>query len=207
MQAGKMKRTAHIAYQAFSKAVTMNLHVFVLWDLDGVTGSLFPTYKGGSGSVGRVGDTGDHLEHEAYFRALFQSMYQRCAHVDHYQPWSKHAYSEIALQWWQRGKLCVMCRRIIIHCTFYVDSSAIKWQDWTETSSQLEAISSLAAHIHIVTLEALVKTYGELGRHMVTPKLFLDCLTMTQDIAKSIKENEMVQIFMCTIIIIVDVFR
>ena len=91
MQAGKMKRTAEIAYQAFSRAISMNLRVFVLWNLDGVTGSLFPS------------QSLDNLGQEASLRGLFQSILQRCAHVDHYQPWSRHAYSEIAMQWWQKG--------------------------------------------------------------------------------------------------------
>ena len=94
MHAGKMKRTAQIAYQAFSGAVSMHLHVFVLWDLDSVTGSLFSVQRS---------DQADGLTHEASLRALFQSIYQQCAYVDHYQPWSKHAYSEIAMQWWQKG--------------------------------------------------------------------------------------------------------
>lgn len=95
LQAGKMKRTAQIAYQAFSAAVSCNLHVLVLWDLDSVTGSLF------SSQSQRQGE--ENLAYEASLRSLFQSVYQRCAHVDHYQPWSKHVYSEIAMQWWQKG--------------------------------------------------------------------------------------------------------
>ncbi len=73
---------------------------------------------------------------------------------------------------------------------YFVDSAAIKWQEWTDTSSQLEAISSLAAHIHIVTTELLTQAYGELSRHLVTPRLFLDCLSMTQRIAIKIKQKE-----------------
>ena len=189
MQAGKMKRTAQIAYQAFSRAVSANLHVFILWDLDSMTGSLFP-----SQSLHGAGE--ESLGNEAALRALFTAVYQRCAHVDHYQSWSKHAYSEIAMQWWQKG----VCegrggrerREGDDTPAPITDSSAIKWQEWTETSSQLEAVSSLAAHIHIVTSSLLTSTYGELGRHLVTPKLFLDCLTMTQSIALKIKEKEVV---------------
>ena len=63
-------------------------------DLDSTTTSLFS-----SSPQSQHGG----MEHEASLRALFQSLHRRCAHVDHYQPWSKHAYSEIAMQWWQKG--------------------------------------------------------------------------------------------------------
>ena len=71
-------------------------------------------------------------------------------------------------------------------------SSAVKWQDWAETSSQLEAISSLAAHVHITTSELLTRTYGELARHLVTPRLFTQCLAATQSIALKLRQDEMV---------------
>ena len=83
---------------------------------------------------------------------------------------------------------------IVKHYLVLAESSAVKWQEWTETSSQLETISSLAAHIHIVTSEVLIQAYGELGRHLVTPKLFIECLNMTQNIAIKIKQKEKVQL-------------
>ena len=95
------------------------------------------------------------------------------------------------------GRKVTLCDAILddlFQVNFTADSSAIKWQDWTETSSQLESVSSLAAHIHIVTAELLTQVYGELGKHLVTPKLFLDCLTMTQSIAVKIKEKERVYV-------------
>lgn len=68
----------------------------------------------------------------------------------------------------------------------------VRWQEWAETSTQLEAVGSLAAHIHITTCQLLIGTYGELARHLVSPKLFTRCLTATQDIAIRLKEKEMV---------------
>lgn len=95
LQAGKMKRTAQMAYQAFSRAVRTQLHVFVLWDINSTSGSLFSTAGRGEGGVAQ----------ESSLRALFQALCRSCAHMDHYLPWSKHAYSEIAMQWWQQSEL------------------------------------------------------------------------------------------------------
>lgn len=172
LQAGKMKRTAQMAYQAFSRAVSLQLHVLVMWDIDSVSNSLFSI----ASSHGE-----DPLRHESSLRALFQELCRSCIYIDHYLSWSRHAYSEIAMQWWQKGKSA------LTH-----SSSAIKWQDWAETSSQLEAISSLAAHIHITTLELLLQSYGELARHLVSPQLFTQCLTVTQNIATRLKQEQMV---------------
>ena len=73
-----------------------------------------------------------------------------------------------------------------------VGSSEVKWQDWADTSSQLEAIGSLAAHIHITTAELLSREYGELASHLVSPKVFMECLAMTEKIATKIKQKEVV---------------
>lgn len=73
-----------------------------------------------------------------------------------------------------------------------IESASIKWQEWAETSSQLEAISSLAAHVHITTSELLTRAYGELARHLVSPRLFTRCLTVAQTIASGIKQKEIV---------------
>lgn len=76
---------------------------------------------------------------------------------------------------------------------FDKESSAVKWEDWADTSSQLEAISSLAAHVHMTTSDLLIRKYGELGRHLVSPKIFTECLVMTQNVAIKIKQKEMVK--------------
>ncbi len=94
LEAGKMKRTAEMARQAFSKAVSAHLSVFVLWNTDSTTGSLFSARTSHGEGV---------IAYETSLRTLFQSICRRCSYIDHYQPWTKHAYSEIALQWWQKG--------------------------------------------------------------------------------------------------------
>ncbi len=94
LQAGKMKRTVQIAHQAFSRAVCARLHVFVCWNTDLVTGSLF-SFKTPHGA--------DILSFETSVRILFQSLFQSCSHIDYYKPWSKHAYRDIAMRQWQGG--------------------------------------------------------------------------------------------------------
>lgn len=94
-----MKRTAQIAYQAFSRAVLQRLNVVVLWDTDSITGSLFSISPTESSSSER-----QDLDRESGLRALFQTLCETCSHIDQYLPWSKHSYSEIAMQWWQKGQ-------------------------------------------------------------------------------------------------------
>ena len=102
LQAGKMKRTAQMAYQAFSREVSTRLHVLVLWDIDSINGSLF------SGVTSE-----DPLSQESSLRALFQALCRSCSYIDHYLPWSKHSYSEIALQCWQKGEIGYLLFRVI----------------------------------------------------------------------------------------------
>ena len=101
LQRGKMKKTTDGAQQAFARSVRKNLHVVVTWDLETKSCSIF-----------KMADRGI-LEESS--RAVFASLCQTCSHVDHYLPWSKQAYSEVALQCWQ-------------------GASQPKWQDWADTS-------------------------------------------------------------------------
>ena len=183
LEAGKMKRTAEMALQAFSRAVRAHLSVFIIWNVDSMTGSLFPTHS----SLGE-----DALAYQTSLRSLFRSICRRCSYIDHYQPWTKHAYTEIALQWWQKGIRLFFCTPGFPKILFIVESSPLSWQEWADTSSQLEAVASLAAHIHITTCELLTRTYGEAGRHLASPKLFIECLTITQKLAVQIKQKELV---------------
>ena len=80
----------------------------------------------------------------------------------------------------------------------------MKWQDWVDTSSHLEAVGNLAAHVHITTTELLRGSYGPglLGSSssvgdLVSPQTFIDCLKMTKTLAMEIKKKEQV----CTLII------
>ena len=40
---------------------------------------------------------------EETLRATFRSLCRACSYIDHYQSWSKQAYTDIALRWWQQG--------------------------------------------------------------------------------------------------------
>lgn len=109
--------------------------------------------------------------------------------------------------WWQQGsqrlhtfagslpiswsKLYHWFKIIFFACT-HTESSTVNWQDWADTSSQLEAISSLAAHVHLTTTDLMVRTYGELALHLVSPQVFMECLAMTQQLAIKIKLKEVV---------------
>ena len=79
----------------------------------------------------------------------------------------------------------------------------MKWQDWVDTSSHLEAVGNLAAHVHITTTELLRASYAPtllLGgsiSELISPQTFIDCLKMTKTLAMEIKKKEQV----CTLII------
>lgn len=71
----------------------------------------------------------------------------------------------------------------------------MRWQDWVNTSSHLEAVGNLAAHVHITTSELLRGSYAP-GRgiisDLVSPQTFIDCLRMTKRLAMEIKRKEQV---------------
>ncbi len=66
----------------------------------------------------------------------------------------------------------------------------MNWQDWAVSSSQLEALGGLAAHIHITSLELLTREYGSYSRRLVSPRLFVECLTLTQHMAVNLSQKE-----------------
>ena len=68
----------------------------------------------------------------------------------------------------------------------------IKWQDWVDTSSQLEAVGNLAAHVHLTTTELLSRIFGGHSCDLVSPKTFIECLRMTESIATKLKREEKV---------------
>ena len=182
------KKTTDGARQSIARAVLRNLHVVIVWDVDAKTGAVFHTNVE-SGTTKEM-DSEERTLPEASARAIFVRLSRVCSYVDHYQPWSKHAYADIAMRCWQKQ-----------------DGPA--WQGWVETSSQLEAVGNLAAHVHLTTEEMLgrvVRGEGacEAGRvvrgeeegceagRMVSPKSFVECLKMTQKIASKLKNEEKV---------------
>ena len=80
----------------------------------------------------------------------------------------------------------------------------MKWQEWVDTSSHLEAVGNLAAHVHLTTAELLRRGSGYVtatapprltGRgvsDLISPQTFIDCLKMTMTLAMEIKKKEQV---------------
>ena len=104
LQKDKVKKTTEGAQRAFARAVCSNLYVFIIWDIDSGTGSLFtpqPSNESGPFTNTSSEQEEDQLSLEETSRALFTSLCQSCSYIDHYQPWSKQAYCDIALKWWQ----------------------------------------------------------------------------------------------------------
>lgn len=60
------------------------------------------------------------------------------------------------------------------------------------TGSQLEAVSTLAAHIRLTSVEVLHRSVPHMATELVSPKTFMECLKMTQSVAIGMKEEEKV---------------
>lgn len=122
LQKGRVKKTTEGARQTFARAVCKNLHVFIIWDVHHKTGSLFSTdtileqsYNSVSDPIskkdtskdndlqGRLQSTKQAFFSEESLRATFTSLCRACSYIDHYQSWSKQAYTDIALRWWQQS--------------------------------------------------------------------------------------------------------
>lgn len=101
LQKGKVKKTMQSAKQIFAKAVLRNLHVFVVWDVNCETGSIFSFEQDYSHDTQSGGREKSVHQSEESLRTIFSSLCQACSYIDHYQGWSKQAYTDIALQWWQ----------------------------------------------------------------------------------------------------------
>ncbi len=123
LQQGGLKKTKDGAQQAFARSIRSHLHVIVVWDLDSRTGSPFATTDTGHRAVQVLELTTEssglcqplqQWKREESMRATFVSLCRSCAHIDHYLPWSKQAYGDIALQLWQQA-------------------SQPNWQDWVDT--------------------------------------------------------------------------
>ncbi len=120
---GKLKITRDGAQQAFARSVRKNLHVLVVWSLDSKSSSPFEVTSvrpKAAGDLERVMETSQPLlsqqqwNYEQSMRAIFVSLCRSCSHIDHYHPWSKQVYGDIALRWWQ-------------------EASQTNWQEWADT--------------------------------------------------------------------------
>ena len=50
----------------------------------------------------------------------------------------------------------------------------------------------LATHVHLTTTEVLNREYGPHASKLVSPKVFIECLRMAQELAVKLKTKEMV---------------
>ena len=102
IQTGRMKKTVEGAQQVFARAVSRQLHVFVLWDTDDIRGgSLFGKVM--QSKPASLEKEEEEIDREESARLCFSSLYRACSYVDLYHPWTKQDYCDIALRWWQRG--------------------------------------------------------------------------------------------------------
>ncbi len=92
LQKGRVKNTTDFAQQIFAKTVRKHLHVFIIWDVDNTTDTLFSTTTANNKSLG-----------EEQMRAVFSSLCQACSYIDHVTSWTKQEYTDIALRSWQQG--------------------------------------------------------------------------------------------------------
>ena len=90
-----------------------------------------------------------------------------------------------------------MTFHIILYVVILLGVDGVKWEDWVDSSSQLEAVGNLAAHVHITSTELLLrgKSYGYDARrvgHLISPQTFVECLKMTTNLAVQMKREEQV---------------
>ena len=89
-----------------------------------------------------------------------------------------------------QATLAYLCFCDYAHCVYVgVAGSSVKWQEWVDTSSQLEAVGHLAAHVHITTIELLNRCHGGNVGNLVSPRTFIECLKMTKCLAVTIKQK------------------
>ncbi len=74
----------------------------------------------------------------------------------------------------------------------YVGDAGVRWQDWADTSTQLEAVATLATHIHLTSSEILTRIYGTQASTLISLKLFIETLRIAQDLAMQFKAREKV---------------
>lgn len=154
VQANRLKKTVENSYQEFAASVHKHLHIFVVWD----------TQFGSPFSRDSKKTTEDSLYQEECERAVFALVCKYCTHIDCYHPWSKLSYGDIALHVWQ-------------------DSTCPRWEEWTSSPSQLEALSLLAAHVHITSMECLYCSASSRPSDLISPGTFIECLNMTKKLA------------------------
>ena len=158
----KLRRTTDSAFQGFADVVKSNLHVVVTWITPYMDVFTIKTYSSAHQYDPRF------IMEENWVN-LFQSVLRSCSYVDKYQIWAKDSYSEIALQFWAKKKL--------------LKRSSMN-------SSDLEALSYLAAHIHLTAVGVLQTTLPDnINRWIGTPGDYVQCLRNAFNFYEDLKKN------------------
>lgn len=100
----------------------------------------------------------------------FRLVYKACSYIDLYEQWSKDSYLDVAVRWLK-------------------DQSSPGWEEWIESSSQLEAVSSLAVHMHLTSSKLAGPV---LSATILSPRTFIECLSISKAIALYIRKEEKV---------------
>ena len=160
----KLRRTTESAFHGFAEIIKSNLHVVVTW----TTASGSEVF-----SLNSYLDNprqGDHrFVLEENWQDLFHSVFRSCSYIDRLQPWTKDSCSEIALQYWTKQQLPKIS---------------------SMSSSDLEALSYLAAHIHLTAGEALRRALpARASSLMGTPGDYVHCLRNAFSLYKDLKKS------------------
>ncbi len=158
----KLRRTTDSAYQGFADVIKSNLRVVITWNT--ISDEIFTinTYRNAQQCDPR-------FTLEENWCNLFHSVLCNCSYVDVYQIWTKESYSEIALQFWSKNRL--------------LKKSSMN-------SSDLEALSYLAAHIHLTGVSILYETLPDnVNRWVGTPGDYVQCLQNAFDFYENLKKH------------------
>ena len=176
VQSGKLRRTAEAASKALIQAMHPNLHVVIIWDT--------PIINNTNDVFSPVGENLAYdnnkpnkraLWKEEHWRCLFSALSSTTQYIDHFQPWSKNSYSEVALQYWQS-----LSHDISIYS---IDSS------------ELETLSYLAAHIHLSAKKVTQQVLPDFKCCLATVKDYVQCLQFGVKMATDLKDKKKVCVF------------
>lgn len=174
-QTGKLKKTAEASYQAFAQAIQPNLHVIVTWNVHDFstadTGAVFNPLPQ-LRHVDTDIQTFVRFEHE---RGLFSALSKACSYIDHYSHWSNAAYSEVALNYWSSTQ--------------------------SQYSSNNEALSFLAAHIHQTSHQMMLTLLPNKSGWFVNPECYVHFLQFASKVFNCLKKEKEVNhqyiLFLC----------
>ena len=171
IQPEKLRRTTEAAFQGFAQAIKSNLHVVIVWDTvtRGDNTEVFPIITNYSNEDKNQKVTSSVYVFEEHWRALFKCLLQNCSYIDQYQMWTKNAYSEVALHYWEMNQP-------------FSKSSFMG-------SSELEALSFLAAHVHLTALEVLKETFVSHSKWMISSRDYVQCIQLGFTLAKDFRKK------------------